>query len=91
MTIKCFYKRQFLSKRSLSSVPLKDRRKIHRFRTFYQEHNMVIALPVPHYLQQSIFFTLLNMLHVILIAIVSIRKMELLENHDRLKLKKVSS
>lgn len=28
------------------------------------------------------------MLHVILIAIVSIRKMELLENHDRLKLKK---
>ena len=39
----------------------------------------------------AIFFTLLNMLHVILIAIVSIRKMELLENHDRLKLKKVSS
>ena len=43
-----------LSKRSLSSVPLKDRRKIHRFRTFYQVHNMVIASPVPNYFQQSL-------------------------------------
>ena len=43
------------------------------------------------FLFTAIFFTLLNMLHVILIAIVSIRKMELLENHDRLKLKQVSS
>lgn len=37
------------------------------------------------------FLPCLIMLHVILIAIVSIRKIELLENHDRLKLKKVSS
>lgn len=64
MTIKCFYKRQFLSKRSLSSVPLKDRRKIHRFRTFYQVHNMVIALPVPHYLQQSLRLTRSHSTHI---------------------------
>lgn len=64
MIIKCFYKRQFLSKRSLSSVPLKDRRKIHRFRTFYQEHNMVIALPVPHYLQQSLRLTRSHSTHI---------------------------
>ena len=43
------------------------------------------------FLFTAIFFTLLNMLHVILIAIVSRRKVELLENHDRLKRKKVFS
>lgn len=43
------------------------------------------------FLFTAIFFTLLNMLHVILIAIVSRRKVELLESHDRLKLKKVFS
>ena len=64
MTIKCFCTRQFLSKRSLSSVPLKDRRKIHRFRTFYQVHNMVIALPVPHYLQQSLRLTRSHSTHI---------------------------
>ena len=64
MTIKCFYERQFLSKRSLSSVPLKDRRKIHRFRTFYQVHNMVIALPVPNYFQQSLRLTRSRSTHI---------------------------
>ena len=64
MTIKCFRKRQFLSKRSLSSVPLKDRRKIHRFRTFYQVHNMVIALPVSHYFQQSLRLTRSRSTHI---------------------------
>ena len=64
MTMKCFYKRQFLSKRSLSSVPLKDRRKIHRFRTCYQVHNMVIALPGPHYFQQSLRLTKSRATHI---------------------------
>ena len=64
MTIKCFCKRQFLSKRSLSSVPLRDRRKIHRFRTFYQVHNMVIALPVPHYFHQSLRLTRSRSTHI---------------------------
>ena len=64
MTIKCFCTRQFLSKRSLSSVPLKDRRKMHRFRTFYQVHNMVIALPVPHYFQQSLRLTRSHSTHI---------------------------
>ena len=53
-----------LSKRSLSSVALKDRRKIHRFRTFYQVHNMVIALPVPHYFQQSLRLTRSHSTHI---------------------------
>lgn len=43
------------------------------------------------FLFTAIFFTLLNMLHVILLAIVSRRKVELLENHGSLKLKKVFS
>ena len=64
MTVRCFYKRQFLSKRSLSSVSLKDRRKIHQFRTFYQVHNMVIALPVPHYFQQSLRLTKSRSTHI---------------------------
>ena len=68
MSIKCFYKTQLLSKRSLSSVPLKDRRKIHRFRTFYQVHNMVIALPVPHYFQQSLRLTRSRSMHIKLSA-----------------------
>ena len=43
---------------SLSLEPFKERRKIHRLRTFYQAHNNIIALPVPqHYYQQSLPLT----------------------------------
>ena len=42
----------------LSLEPLKEKRKIHCLRTFYQADNNIITLPVPHYYQQSLRLTL---------------------------------
>ena len=43
---------------SLSLERLKERRKIHHLWTFYQAHNNIISLPVPHYYQQTLRLTL---------------------------------